>query len=301
MFRNLTNSSRSTLFGLAALVAAGAMPAASFAGHHHHHHHGHHHHGHHHGHHHHGHIHVYRPVVPTYVYRPVVPTYSSGCTSTVAAAAQVATNTIPYQGVGLVLINPSDNSAGVSFNVDNQPVTLQPGQQITLTTKPSFTIAFNRGPGLGNTSYQINDGKIYSFTAGNGTGWELFEQTAAARAAAAANASLPQNAALTQSVARQNAQPVDATEEAPLSLAKRAFEPLAKGDTIVVATESAEVRNGRDVMTTMGKGQQLKVLAVKGAWVMVDVGLDENGWMNRRDVRKSADDGDAPLAITKTR
>lgn len=269
-------------------TSIGVSPAA--AQHHHHHDHDHYHDYHYDYYRHNDHYHV----VPHYNYTPTYYTPSVVVNSPV-------TNVVPYKGVGLVLRNPEATGGTVTFTVDGYSYTMQPGYEVKLTTQPSWTLTINRGPGLGEARYVVRDGKSYAFTASPGTGWDLLEQTPSAPGTVASSPTALVSATTPAAApVRPPAVRAEAADEAPRSQPKPPqFEPLDKGDMILVASDSAEVRNGRDVMATVIKGKQLKVLDVNSSWVMVDVGRPEFGWIHRRDVQKEAATETAPVAVRK--
>lgn len=290
------NTIRSSWLALAiAGLASFGVPAARAQHHHHGHSHGHSH-GHHHGHsHHHGHHHHY---VQPYYYTPAV-TYVQPYAATVVA------NTIPYQGIGLVLRNPEGNGAPVTFTVDGQSQTLDPGYLIRLNSRATYSVAFSRGGNLGAATFQIADGKSYYFDVSPTSGWGLWEgtgptaNTAVASAAPAPSTNpIPSNPAPATHVALRAA---PSAEQAPAGLPRAAdFDPVRKGDTVVVIARTAEVRNGSEVLSAVTAGKQLKVLDVNSAWVMVDVGQPVYGWLHRRDVRLvDLSAAEAPAGVRK--
>jgi hypothetical protein len=276
--------------GLAA-VAAGTLtvgPQYAAAQHHHHHDHGHHHgHFHDYGHHHH-----YPPLYNT---QPLVyqtaPAVASPAVGVVAGSSPV--NAVPYRGAGLKVQNPEGTGGPVAFTVEGQSYQLQPGYQISLDTKPEWTIVFSRGNGQPDARYQIADGQTYQFSADPGTGWELKRLLKATPAAATqtARANVVPTPATSQPVPSPDA------DVAPAGLLVRAQAParaFRRGDAVVVASPTAEVKDVQTVVAEVRQGQSYKALDVRGQWVMVSTGK-VNGWIHARNLKPGeSDEGDAP-------
>lgn len=269
-----------------AAVAAGSLAVGPqyAAAQHHHHDHGHHHHdfGHFHDH---GHYHY----PPVYYAQPSMFT-TAPAVGVVAGASPV--NAVPYRGVGLKVQNPEGAGGPVAFVIEGQSYQLQPGYQVSLNTKPEWTIVFSRGNGLADARYQIADGETYQFSTDPGAGWDLKRVLKTAPAAA--------------QVARVNvvptpvaSQPVPSSDAdvAPAGLLVRAQAParaFRKGDAVVVASPTAEVKDVQTVVAEVRQGQSYKALDVRGQWVMVNTGK-VNGWIHARNLKPGeSDEGDAP-------
>ncbi len=238
--------------------------------------------------------------------------YPGGTSVITGTTGYAATNSVPYQGAGLILVNPRRNSGPVTFAVDGQSYTLQPGYQLAFDTQPSYTVAFNRGGNLGDTSYQVNDGRKYAFNVAPGQGWDLFEQTGtiadtSASPTTVANAIPSTNAIPTtsSSFAKTAAQaiPNDADADvAPAGVTRPAanYPAVRKGD-LVVLTATVDVKSGAQTLATVQRGQSLKVLDVRGTWVLVDVGQPEYGWIHRRTIRLSDSADVAPGGVARNK
>jgi hypothetical protein len=78
-----------------------------------------------------------------------------------------------YNGPGVTVRNNSDEV--LSFTLDgSRQMQIEPGQSHTLSSKPEFVIAFDRGGSHGEARYTIHEGE-YAFTP-TSNGWELFRQ-----------------------------------------------------------------------------------------------------------------------------
>jgi len=115
-----------------------------------------------------------RPIYPAYTrpYAVYSPPRVYAVPYPVYPAAPVVPGVIAYKGKGLVLWNADTNSQPVTFRVDGQRCTLEPGYQITLTAKPSWTVVFDRGASMESVSRTIEDGKTYTFEHSD-IGWDL--------------------------------------------------------------------------------------------------------------------------------
>lgn len=83
---------------------------------------------------------------------------------------RTASNTIPYQGQGVTILNTQDGS--VNYTLDNaHNYTMEAGQSQKLASKGSWVITFNRGGGFGDAKYTLTEG-IYEFTVGD-QGWDI--------------------------------------------------------------------------------------------------------------------------------
>lgn len=277
-------------FGCATCVGTAFLSAGGTAfGQHHHHHHDHHP------------VHVHSAPVHTHVVQPPHVHYVQPMTPLATGVAPV--NVAPsFQGAGMVVSNPRGNSGTVNFTLDGQTYTLEPGYQISLKTRPSYSIAFGRGDGGAAQSYTLSDGKIYNFSAASGV-WDVREASPAAAQAAVAPTA-PSNAAPVNAAPVAPAASGDSlvqtvfykpADEAPPAVARS----FVKGNTVQVAAEAAEIRNGSSVLATAPRGKSFKVLEVKDKWVMVDFGGTEYGWVNGRNLRLADAEDDAPLAVNK--
>ena len=73
----------------------------------------------------------------------------------------------------VVLMNDPDSGGEVSYNLSGFAYTIQPGNLQTLTTRPSWVIAFDRGGDFGQARYTLTKG-TYTFSPTE-KGWELVE------------------------------------------------------------------------------------------------------------------------------
>jgi hypothetical protein len=107
----------------------------------------------------------YQPSYSSYAqpYSYVQPSYSQASFSAPVYAPQPANITIS---------NPTTNGIALSYMLDGQVFTMQPGQIQKL--ERTATIDFNRGGAFGNARYSLTDG-VYTFTP-SGIGWELYHR-----------------------------------------------------------------------------------------------------------------------------
>ncbi len=96
--------------------------------------------------------------------------------SQVAAAAPAAAeaNELPeFEGAGMTIVNAEKRV--VSFTVDGQRYKLEPGFQMKLDSKTTYTVIFDKGGKFGQGKYAVLDGKKYRFRVSSASGWDLKE------------------------------------------------------------------------------------------------------------------------------
>jgi hypothetical protein len=86
---------------------------------------------------------------------------------------------LPYQGPGVTIRNPSDQTLNFAIGESRQ-MQIKPGETLLLSEKAQYQIAFDRGGQFGSARYSIREG-VYDFTSTE-RGWELYRQRADATA-----------------------------------------------------------------------------------------------------------------------
>ena len=220
--------------------------------------------------------------------------YRSYGVPSVIVTNQVPTNVAPaFQGVGMVVTNPTANGGAIRFTIDSQSYTLEPGYYLTLTTQPSYSITFGSGAGTDTKSYALSDGKAYNFSPKSGQ-WNLAEKATVAVQSGIVTAANTVDSKTSPTIVQTSSLKV--TEDAPAAVPQS----FVKGTLVQVAVGSTDIRNGPTVMKTVSQGTSFKVLDVQGKWVMVDFGGAEYGWIKSADLREgSPTDDDAPVGVKK--
>jgi hypothetical protein len=76
-----------------------------------------------------------------------------------------------------VVVNAGPPGTTITYVVDGIAYHTEGGQQQRLTIRPTSTIVYDRGGGLGEQRYALSSG-VYEFESGD-TGWALFKRPAA--------------------------------------------------------------------------------------------------------------------------
>lgn len=91
-----------------------------------------------------------------------------------AAKPEPVRQTVEDRGVQnteIVVLNPSNSPAPISFLLDKALTTLKPGEFRILSTDTEHTVQFHRGGDFGNASVKLKAGE-YAFSVGT-QGWQL--------------------------------------------------------------------------------------------------------------------------------
>ncbi len=73
-------------------------------------------------------------------------------------------------------MSPADSGGPVSYVLNQQTYTIQPGYTQELAADQSWIVTFDRGGSFGQAQYQLEPGKAYAFGQGK-QGWELYQST----------------------------------------------------------------------------------------------------------------------------
>jgi hypothetical protein len=93
-----------------------------------------------------------------------------------AAGEPVPVADADYHEGDTILANAADSGGPVSYAINQQTFTMQPGYTQELPAGRSWQITFDRGGSFGQAQYQLDPGQGYEFRAGN-QGWELYKET----------------------------------------------------------------------------------------------------------------------------
>lgn len=104
-----------------------------------------------------------------------VPTYIEPTPPVVTEPAPTFTPNLLPATANIQVVNPPDNRIALSFTLNGQTMTLQPGQTRDLQSDRSWVIEFDRGGQFGLARYSLQPG-AYVFTPSD-RGWELYHQT----------------------------------------------------------------------------------------------------------------------------
>jgi hypothetical protein len=77
----------------------------------------------------------------------------------------------PPNNAPITIVNPSEYSTPLSFNLNGQVVRLEPGQSTEIAFDRSYVIEFHRGGDYGTTRYSLRDGRFEFFV--SDSGWDL--------------------------------------------------------------------------------------------------------------------------------
>jgi len=111
---------------------------------------------------------------PSYVYDYSYPSYPESVPQATEPAPTFTPNPLPA-AANIQVVNPPENRVALSFTLNGQTITLQPGQTRDLQSDRSWIIEFDRGGQFGLARYSLEPG-VYVFTPTD-KGWELYHQT----------------------------------------------------------------------------------------------------------------------------